>query len=176
MLVVCLWIYLWVVVFPVCFNFFTFMESSLATVYCIPVTRCQHTAYLVRFPFVLDPSIPHLHPQSNYWVATRVLCSYGLCFYAKPTSYRASIEAFRSLMNRTYIQIFSWQLWHHYVIAFVKKSITESIHVEKLLSGSLDRGSDKTGQETNILYSCEISSSHGGEYDVQSCLLGYTAV
>jgi hypothetical protein len=23
--------------------------------------------------------------------------------------------------------------------------------------------------------SCEISSSHGGEYDVQSCLLGYTA-
>jgi hypothetical protein len=22
---------------------------------------------------------------------------------------------------------------------------------------------------------CEISSSHGGEYDVQSCLLGYTA-
>jgi hypothetical protein len=26
---------------------------------------------------------------------------------------------------------------------------------------------------THILY-CEISSSHGGEYDVQSCLLGYT--
>jgi hypothetical protein len=23
---------------------------------------------------------------------------------------------------------------------------------------------------------CEISSSHGGEYDVQSCLLEYTAV
>jgi hypothetical protein len=23
---------------------------------------------------------------------------------------------------------------------------------------------------------CEISGSHGGEYDVQSCLLGYTAV
>jgi hypothetical protein len=23
---------------------------------------------------------------------------------------------------------------------------------------------------------CEISSSHGGEYDVQSCLLGYTAM
>jgi hypothetical protein len=23
---------------------------------------------------------------------------------------------------------------------------------------------------------CEISSSHGGEYDVQNCLLGYTAV
>jgi hypothetical protein len=23
---------------------------------------------------------------------------------------------------------------------------------------------------------CEISSSHGGEYDVQSCLLGYIAV
>jgi hypothetical protein len=26
------------------------------------------------------------------------------------------------------------------------------------------------------LYLCEISSSHGGEYDVQICLLGYTAV
>jgi hypothetical protein len=25
-------------------------------------------------------------------------------------------------------------------------------------------------------YICEISSSHGGEYDVQSCLLGCTAV
>jgi hypothetical protein len=28
--------------------------------------------------------------------------------------------------------------------------------------------------EASIL--CEISSSHGGEYDVQSCLLGCTAV
>jgi plastin-1 len=27
-----------------------------------------------------------------------------------------------------------------------------------------------------LLVLCEISSSHGGEYDVQSCLLGYTAV
>jgi hypothetical protein len=27
-----------------------------------------------------------------------------------------------------------------------------------------------------VVNSCEISSSHGGEYDVQSCLLGYTAV
>jgi hypothetical protein len=27
-----------------------------------------------------------------------------------------------------------------------------------------------------IKESCETSSSHGGEYDVQSCLLGYTAV
>jgi hypothetical protein len=26
----------------------------------------------------------------------------------------------------------------------------------------------------NILEVCEISSSHGGEYDVQSCLLGFT--
>jgi hypothetical protein len=29
--------------------------------------------------------------------------------------------------------------------------------------------------ETDYLF-CEVSSSHGGEYDVQSCLLGYTAV
>jgi hypothetical protein len=28
----------------------------------------------------------------------------------------------------------------------------------------------------NILGLCEISSSHGGEYDVQNCLLGCTAV
>jgi hypothetical protein len=28
----------------------------------------------------------------------------------------------------------------------------------------------------NELKDCEISSSHGGEYDVQSCLLGCTAV
>jgi hypothetical protein len=28
----------------------------------------------------------------------------------------------------------------------------------------------------NTNMTCEISSSHGGEYDVQSCLLGYTAV
>jgi hypothetical protein len=27
-----------------------------------------------------------------------------------------------------------------------------------------------------MCYRCEISSSHGGEYDVQSCLLGCTAV
>jgi hypothetical protein len=27
-----------------------------------------------------------------------------------------------------------------------------------------------------LLLCCEISSSHGGDYDVQSCLLGYTAV
>jgi hypothetical protein len=30
--------------------------------------------------------------------------------------------------------------------------------------------------EDSHLHTCEISSSHGGEYDVQSCLLGYTAV
>jgi hypothetical protein len=29
---------------------------------------------------------------------------------------------------------------------------------------------------TNIYQLCEISSSHGGEYDVQNCLLGCTAV
>jgi hypothetical protein len=29
-------------------------------------------------------------------------------------------------------------------------------------------------ERTNV--QCEISSSHGDEYDVQSCLLGYTAV
>jgi hypothetical protein len=29
--------------------------------------------------------------------------------------------------------------------------------------------------QTKCIY-CKISSSHGGEYDVQSCLLGYTAV
>jgi hypothetical protein len=28
----------------------------------------------------------------------------------------------------------------------------------------------------NPILICEISSSHGGEHDVQSCLLGYTAV
>jgi hypothetical protein len=31
-------------------------------------------------------------------------------------------------------------------------------------------------QVYNTVILCEISSSHGGEYDVQSCLLGYTAV
>jgi hypothetical protein len=31
-------------------------------------------------------------------------------------------------------------------------------------------------KENTLLKLCEISSSHGGEYDVQSCLLGYTAV
>jgi hypothetical protein len=34
-------------------------------------------------------------------------------------------------------------------------------------------------QNTHILKQengCEISSSHGGEYDVQSCLLGCTAM
>jgi hypothetical protein len=29
---------------------------------------------------------------------------------------------------------------------------------------------------TELMLKREISSSHGGEYDVQSCLLGYTAV
>jgi hypothetical protein len=28
----------------------------------------------------------------------------------------------------------------------------------------------------NLDIFCEISSSHGGEYDVQNCLLGFTAV
>jgi hypothetical protein len=30
--------------------------------------------------------------------------------------------------------------------------------------------------DPNITWACEISSSHGSEYDVQSCLLGCTAV
>jgi hypothetical protein len=32
------------------------------------------------------------------------------------------------------------------------------------------------GHSSKGSVTCEISSSHGGEYDVQSCLLGYTAV
>jgi hypothetical protein len=32
------------------------------------------------------------------------------------------------------------------------------------------------GGESVNFFQFEISSSHGGEYDVQSCLLGYTAV
>jgi hypothetical protein len=32
------------------------------------------------------------------------------------------------------------------------------------------------GQFAKNSMPCEISSSHGGEYDVQNCLLGYTAV
>jgi hypothetical protein len=29
---------------------------------------------------------------------------------------------------------------------------------------------------SNECYACEISSSHGGEYDVQNCLLGCTVM
>jgi hypothetical protein len=39
----------------------------------------------------------------------------------------------------------------------VTETISEKLHYKTILT-------------------CEISSSHGGEYDVQSCLLGYTAV
>jgi hypothetical protein len=35
---------------------------------------------------------------------------------------------------------------------------------------------DSSGLGYEQVSGCEISSSHGGEYDVQSCLLGYTAV
>jgi hypothetical protein len=34
----------------------------------------------------------------------------------------------------------------------------------------------KISSHLHLYLSCEISSSHGGEYDVQSCLLGCTAV
>jgi hypothetical protein len=34
----------------------------------------------------------------------------------------------------------------------------------------------ETEKELKYYSVCEISSSHGGEYDVQSCLLGCTAV
>jgi hypothetical protein len=39
----------------------------------------------------------------------------------------------------------------------------------------LKRYAERLGKR-EIVTTCEISSSHGGEYDVQSCLLGYTAV
>jgi hypothetical protein len=35
----------------------------------------------------------------------------------------------------------------------------------------------RTGGHINhLLWKCEISSSHGGEHEVQICLLGFTAV
>jgi hypothetical protein len=34
----------------------------------------------------------------------------------------------------------------------------------------------KWSRKIDLNRACEISSSHGGEYDVQSCLLGCTAV
>jgi hypothetical protein len=36
--------------------------------------------------------------------------------------------------------------------------------------------SERTFNVLKQVMNCEISSSHGGEYDVQSCLMGYTAV
>jgi hypothetical protein len=55
-----------------------------------------------------------------------------------------------------------------YVVFDVTSFISnvEGFSVEVLLIKVMD----------NIFMVCEISSSHGGEYDVQSCLLGYTAV
>jgi hypothetical protein len=50
-----------------------------------------------------------------------------------------------------------------------KKSI-----LHKLLSGLQIKKRKKKEKENRKL--CEISSSHGGEYDVQNCLLGCTAV
>jgi hypothetical protein len=45
--------------------------------------------------------------------------------------------------------------------------------------GKLAEASEGQGPRTaddDEVIPCEISSSHGGEYDVQSYLLGYTAV
>jgi hypothetical protein len=44
------------------------------------------------------------------------------------------------------------------------------------VKGKLIRNISKRFWKELVRLLCEISSSHGGEYDVQSCLLGYTAV
>jgi hypothetical protein len=49
-----------------------------------------------------------------------------------------------------------------------------SIFITPLFPGILI--SYKNDPDVNNHILCEISSSHGGEYDVQSCLLGCTAV
>jgi hypothetical protein len=43
-------------------------------------------------------------------------------------------------------------------------------------SGTIAATKPTTMEMINYVDTCEISSSHSGEYDVQSCLLGYTAV
>jgi hypothetical protein len=49
--------------------------------------------------------------------------------------------------------------------------ITEVIKLKEYVEHTV-----RTHQHNTSSTLCEISSSHGGEYDVQSCLLGCTAV
>jgi hypothetical protein len=54
--------------------------------------------------------------------------------------------------------------------------LVEISRVIAVVKNTWNRYSSFTLNLTNNYSWCEISSSHGGEYDVQSCLLGYTAV
>jgi hypothetical protein len=54
--------------------------------------------------------------------------------------------------------------WQPYSIG---QGVDGALNVMVLIGGVEEQATD---------YLCEISSSHGGEYDVQSRLLGYTAV
>jgi hypothetical protein len=54
-------------------------------------------------------------------------------------------------------------------------------NTEAVLDASKEVGLEMNLEKTKYIHGsavlcCEISSSHGGEYDVQSCLLGCTAV
>jgi hypothetical protein len=52
----------------------------------------------------------------------------------------------------------------------------ESKQTRKSILSSIQVVNNGHVQVSEYAYICEISSSHGGEYDVQSCLLGCTAM
>jgi hypothetical protein len=58
---------------------------------------------------------------------------------------------------------------HHLIQSLVQLTFSQYILIRLTFSSFISR-------RCNRCIYCEISSSHGGEYDVQSCLLGCTAV
>jgi hypothetical protein len=88
------------------------------------------------------------------------------------------------------IQAFAWKDWEkprHYDIPQDSRSSGRNMNSEppelnseppEYVAGVLITGPRRSVEHkgTKDARSVEISSSHGGEYDVQSCLLGYTAV
>jgi hypothetical protein len=60
-------------------------------------------------------------------------------------------------------------------VSTVTREVEDGILSERLKTLSPLQPLTKKGDFSKY-YLCEISSSHGGEYDIQNCLLGCTAM
>jgi hypothetical protein len=93
----------------------------------------------------------------------------------------AKLQLYSQPVNENAMKNYKFTKYENGSIGNVDNTVLEESHKPKEVRGetgprNITLGCEDDDKLQTMENTCEISSSHGSEYDVQSCLLGYTAV